>query len=174
MMKKISDEMMKTLEGRWETLPLDKIYQDTGLRLNLLLRHLDRRGRRIRHEIWDRVYPALRPYLLLTTNETASEQRPVRIGAPARMTSDYIDLDSDKKILLDAFGALAEKDRRSVLVDWKKAAPGASPARLKKSTDMENELVGCFDALDEASRQTLLSELIGAAVAQMRRHRRGA
>ena len=62
--KKISDDIARAFESCAAALSLNELSRVTGVRIELLRRFIDRKTRRARSETWDKIYPALKPFLV--------------------------------------------------------------------------------------------------------------
>ena len=61
--RKLNNDFFRALDNYAEALSLEELSQLSGVKIELLRRYLDRKVRTIRAETWDRIYPALKPYL---------------------------------------------------------------------------------------------------------------
>ena len=101
--KKISDDIARAFESCAEALSLNELSRVTGVRIELLRRFINRKTRRARSETWDKIYPALKPFLVGPEPE---QEPPPRIGPAYRRHHELVEMFSDQKVLLDEFDVL--------------------------------------------------------------------
>jgi len=170
-MKKVNDDIIRALEKSVDALSLTELSRQTGIRIETLRRFLDRRGRAVKQETLDKLYPVLAPFLQLRGAD--QDERPVRIGAEPRMGHYLDDLICDEKFLLDFYGALDEEERFKLTRLFSNEAVNAVPPRIEELSPDENGILGLFRALPEAVRQTRLLDLAKQATARMHERRSG-
>ena len=167
--KSFNQELLDALERCSSNLSFDDISRLNGIRIELLRRYIDRRAKNIRSEIWDKLYPLLRPYL---EGPEPIKEPPPRLGAPYRRHPELVEMLSEQKVLLDEFAIFDEKTRRKIVKDFASAldAP-AKPTRFISLSSLENELMGNFLAMSRDTRESKLAELTAQATAEARRQR---
>ena len=126
---KLTDDVAKALQNCVEGLgSIAEMSRRTGVRIELISRHLDRQVRSINQDTWGQLYPLLKPYLNTPENGTL----PKVIGSTARMHHDLVSLSSDEKILLDAFGALPADQQKKFLKEVLERAEAEVVAKRAK------------------------------------------
>ena len=127
--KSFNQELLDALERCSSNLSFDDISRLNGIRIELLRRYIDRRAKNIRSEIWDKLYPLLRPYL---EGPAPIKEPPPRLGAPYRRHPDLVEMLSEQKVLLDEFAIFDEKpagrSSKISLPRWipRRSRPGSS------------------------------------------------
>ena len=105
---KLTDEIVKALNGC-----IDDGYESvqefarlTNISAETLAKFLKKETQTIKDETWTKMYPLLKPYLKHSNN------RPAFTG-----TNKTPELETDERILLDAFNDLPEKVRKQKLME---------------------------------------------------------
>lgn len=133
---------------------LTEFSRETGIRLELLRRTINRHTRQVRAETWDKFYPSLMELF----GENASPYSK-RIGPPYRRHAELVEMFSDQKILLDVFNILGSADQQKIIEKWCAMTESTPTSFVSLSAD-ENKLMGAFLAMEEDIRQHELLELI--------------
>lgn len=167
--RKVDNDFFKALDQCANAVTLTELSRTTGIRIELLRRYLDRKVKLIRNETWDKIYPALQPYL--EAPEPPSEPPP-RIGAPYRRHAELVEMLSEQKVLLDTFDVFSEYKQKEIIKHFKSAlsAP-AAPTTFSSLSKAENSIMGIFLAMDKAQQEEYLAELTAQATAEVRRRR---
>ena len=158
------------MESFLAAFSLSEFSRETGVRIELLRRFINRTARDARAETWDKIYPSLKP--LLFGPEVASEP-PQRIGSPYRRHMELVEMLSDQKVLLDIYDILSEKQRKSAIENLLAAGTGkAEPTTFSSLSEDENILMGAFLALPEPERSNCLLALVKTGTETLRKRRR--
>lgn len=169
--QKLNDEVVNAFESCVNALSLNELSRVTGVRIELLRRFISMKTRRARAETWDKIYPALKPFLV---GPEPAQEPPVRIGPAYRRNHELIEMVSDQKVLLDEFDVLPEDEQQNV-INWMQqmaAEPKIAPTTYESLTPSENQLMGIFLALAPEEQHKALLKLTDIAVAEVRRRRR--
>ena len=165
-----SEDEARALESFLAAFSLSEFSRETGVRIELLRRFINRTARDARAETWDKIYPSLKP--LLFGPEVASEP-PQRIGSPYRRHMELVEMLSDQKVLLDIYDILSEKQRKSAIENLLAAGTGkAEPTTFSSLSEDENILMGAFLALPEPERSNCLLALVKTGTETLRKRRR--
>lgn len=105
---KLTDEIVKALnkcitEGCESVSEFSRL---TNISADTLAKYLKKETQTIKEETWTKMYPLLKPYL------KHSNHRPAFTG-----TNKTPELETDERILLDAFNDLPEKVRKEKLME---------------------------------------------------------
>ena len=167
--KNFNKEFLEAVEKCSENLSIEDISRLNGIRIELLRRYIDRRAKNIRNETWDKIYPLLRPYL---EGPEPIKEPPPRLGTPYRRHPELVEMISEQKVLLDEFAIFNDKEKRQIIKKFAAALPSPAPAAQYSSLSaQENELMGCFLAMDKETREAMLAEITAAATVEARRQR---
>lgn len=174
-MKKITEDVTKALEKCAKAISLAELSLRTGVNVETLKRYLNRRDKSSdKKEIFQKIYPEIRRYILLKDADEG-EVKPIRIGDAPKMGHYLDDFVSDEKVLMDTFGALDEKRQEYYL-----KAMGACVTvdklehlEVKELSKTENLLVSIFRAMTDEEREKFLFELVDEATQLMRERRVG-
>lgn len=170
-MKKVTEDIIKALDRSIEALSLNELSRRTGIGIYTLRKFATRQTNHIKEETWDKIYPVLKPYLIGA--DEANADAPIRIGATARRHHDLVDLASDHKILLDVFAVRPAADRSRILRELAAEVGKETNAyELGSLNSDENTLLGLFDALEPARRESLTLQLVDEAVLVLKKQRR--
>ena len=105
---KLTDEIVKALNGcisdGYESV--QEFARLTNISAETLAKFLKKETQTIKDETWTKMYPLLKPYLKHSNN------RPAFTG-----TNKTPELETDERILLDAFNDLPEKVRKQKLME---------------------------------------------------------
>ncbi|MBQ9770229.1 MAG: hypothetical protein IJW23_00235 [Lentisphaeria bacterium] len=105
---KLTDEIVKALNGcitdGYESV--QEFARLTNISAETLAKFLKKETQTIKDETWSKMYPLLKPYLKHSNN------RPAFTG-----TNKTPELETDERILLDAFNDLPEKVRKEKLME---------------------------------------------------------
>lgn len=168
--QKLNDEVANAFESCANALSLNELSRVTGVRIELLRRFISKKTRRARAETWDKIYPALKPYLV---GPEPAHEPPPRVGPAYRRHHELVEMFSDQKVLLDEFDVLAEPEQKKVIA-WMEEMAGAetAPTAFESLTPLENQVMGSFLALSREEQQNALLKLTDIAVAEVRRRRK--
>ena len=167
--KKISDDIARAFESCAAALSLNELSRVTGVRIELLRRFIDRKTRRARSETWDKIYPALKPFLVGPEPE---REPPPRIGPAYRRHHELVEMFSDQKVLLDEFDVLPPELQQQATEAMIAAAGCDEPSSYSSLTAEENRIMGAFLKLSPEARDTELLKLTALAVAEVRKRRK--
>ena len=166
--KNFNKEFLDAVEKCSENLSFEDISRLNGIRIELLRRYIDRGAKNIRNETWDKIYPMLRPYL---EGPEPIKEPPPRLGAPYRRHPELVEMISEQKVLLDEFAIFGDREKRQIIKKFAAAAGNAAPTTYSRLSAAENELMGCFMAMDKETRDAMLAEVTQMAIAEARRQR---
>ncbi len=166
--KNFNKEFLDAVEKCSENLSFEDISRLNGIRIELLRRYIDRGAKNIRNETWDKIYPMLRPYL---EGPEPIKEPPPRLGAPYRRHPELVEMISEQKVLLDEFAIFGDREKRQIIKKFAAAAGNAAPTTYSSLSAAENELMGCFMAMDKETRDAMLAEVTQMAIAEARRQR---
>ena len=167
--KKFSNDAAKALESCINALSLAEFSRETGIRISLLRRFINKTARDARAETWDKIYPSLKPLLM---GPELKNDPPQRIGSPYRRHMELVEMLSDQKVLLDVFEILTVTQKKDAVAALLAAGNGsAEPTKYKSLSEEENVLMGTFMALpvEERSQQLLALVAIGTQRLRVRR-----
>lgn len=105
---KLTDEIVKALnkciaDGYKSVSEFSRL---TNISADTLTKYLKKETQNVKEESWNKMYPLLKPYLKHSNN------RPAFTG-----TNKTPELETDERILLDAFNDLPEKIRKEKLME---------------------------------------------------------
>lgn len=163
--KKINDDIEKDVENCTKVFTLSEFSRETGIRIELLRRFINKQTRQMKNDAWEKIYPTIRE-LLGETDQT----RLRRIGPPYRRHAELVEMFSDQKVLLDVFNVLPSAKQLEVIADWKKKTT-STPSKYSSLSANENELMGAFLAMSEEMRSTELLKLVEMGRAFIRTQR---
>ena len=170
-MKKLKkdEDQINALKMVANVLSLDEISRMTGVRLELLRRFINRTANDAKAETWDKVYPVIKPYL----TGTEEVPPPKRIGPGYRRHAELVEMVSDQKVLLDAFGVLSQPmQKRAITILSKSAAGDWQPSTFESLSDEENKLMGAYLAIPEEQREESVLAVTRLACDEIKRIRR--
>lgn len=108
---KITEDIIKALQNCIDAVgSISDFSQQANVNIETVSKYLSRKTKSINQESWDKLYPLLHPFLPKDGNNTVSAKN------KKRHSSDYAELCSDEKILLDAFAALPKKIQEEQLL----------------------------------------------------------
>ena len=132
---------------------LAEFSRETGIRIELLRRYINRQTRQMTNDTWNRILPAFK----LLSEQDNREGR--RIGPPYRRHAELVEMFSDQKVLLDVFNVFPAHKRGKIVEEWcQKAA--AAPTAYTSLTAEENKLMGAFLAMPPEVREKELLDLV--------------
>ncbi|UKI30589.1 MAG: hypothetical protein L6W00_22055 [Lentisphaeria bacterium] len=105
----------------------------------MLRRFINRKTRRARSETWDKIYPALKPFLVGPEPE---QEPPPRIGPAYRRHHELVEMFSDQKVLLDEFDVLPPELQQRATEAMIAAAGCDEPSTYSSLTEAENRIMG--------------------------------
>lgn len=155
--KKGTDDIAKDVENCTKVFTLSEFSRETGIRIELLRRFINRQTRQVRAETWDKISPSVMELL----GETDHRQTK-RIGPPYRRHAELVEMVSDQKVLLDVYNVLTPAKQQAVIKAWSAKVSSQPTAFTSLSAD-ENKLMGAFLAMDPQTRESELLTLIGEA-----------
>lgn len=167
--RKVNNDFFRALDECAEALSLEELSRISGVRIELLRRYVDRKVRVVRTETWDKIYPVLKPYF---EGPEPPMEPPPRIGSAYRRHPELVEMLSEQKVLLDEFAIFSDSGRKNVIKEFS-AALGheAKPTEFESLNAQENQLMGIYLAMDEATREAQLAKLTELAIAEVRRRR---
>ena len=139
--------------------------RETGIRIELLRRFINRQTRQMRNETWGKLYPSLKE--LLSESDVA---KPRRIGPAYRRHTELVEMVSDQKVLLDVFNVLPAAAQANVVSQWCSKVE-STPSAYTSLTDDENKLMGAFLAMPPEEREKELLQLVSRARAFIQNQR---
>ena len=168
--RKLNNDFFRALDEYTEALSLEELSQLTGVKIELLRRYLDRKVRTIRAETWDRIYPALKPYL---EGPEPPQEPPPRIGSAYRRHPELVEMLSEQKVLLDEFAIFSDSQKKEIMQSFSAAlgAP-AAPTEYSSLSAAENKLMGIFLAMSKEMQNEQLAVLSERATLEVRRRRK--
>ena len=163
--KNNNSEIEKDLENSEKSFTLGDFSRETGIRIELLRRFINRQTRQMKNDALEKIYP--------TIKELLGESDPTglrRIGPAYRRHAELVEMFSDQKVLLDVFTLLPASSQSEVLKAWSKKIT-AEPTSYKSLNNEENQLMGMFLAMDEEMRSNELLALVKKGTAFIRSQR---
>lgn len=151
---KNQEEIAKDVENCTKVFTLSEFSRETGIRIELLRRFINKQTRQMKNDAWEKIYPTIKELL----GETDSS-RPRRIGPSYRRHAELVEMFSDQKVLLDVFTTLPANMQQEILRSWEKLVQSAPTSYQSLSSD-ENKLMGLFLAMDETLREKELLSLL--------------
>ena len=152
--KKVTDDIAKDVENCTKVFTLSEFSRETGIRIELLRRFINRQTRQVRAETWDKISPSIME--LLGENDCRHTKR---VGPPYRRHAELVEMVSDQKVLLDVYNVLSPAKQQAVIKSWEEKAASKPTAFTSLSAD-ENKLMGSFLAMAPEVRETELLALI--------------
>ena len=152
-----TDDIAKDVENCTKVFTLSEFSRETGIRIELLRRFINRQTRQVRAETWDKISPSLMDLLGETDHRHTR-----RIGPPYRRHAELVEMVSDQKVLLDVYNVLPAAKQQAVIRAWGATAASQPTAFTSLSAD-ENKLMGSFLAMDPPTRESELLALIREA-----------
>ena len=167
--KKVNNDFFRALDECAEALSLDELSRVSGVKLELLRRYVDRKVRTVRTETWDKIYPVLKPYL---EGPVPPQEPPPRIGSSYRRHPELVEMLSEQKVLLDEFAIFSDAEKKGIIKEFSEVlGAAASPTEFESLSNLENQIMGLFLAMDTPVREEQLSKLTVRATAEVRRRR---
>lgn len=173
-MKKINEDINNAIEKCLDAITIAELSIRTGVKVETLKRFVSRRAKYEKNEVFQKIYPEIRSYILLKDADE-SEMKPVRIGDAPR-TGHYLDeLNSDEKVLIDTFSALPEEREDFYLKNWGAliTVDRLPDLEFKEFNKEENRILAIFRGLDDEIREAKLLELVEEATNEMKNRRIG-
>ena len=152
--KKVADDIAKDVENCTKVFTLSEFSRETGIRIELLRRFINRQTRQVRAETWDKISPSIME--LLGENDLRHTRR---VGPPYRRHAELVEMVSDQKVLLDVYNVLSPAKQQAVLKAWEAKVSSQPTAFTSLSAD-ENKLMGSFLAMAPEVRESELLALI--------------
>lgn len=169
-MKKITDDIARSLEKCAEALSITELSKSTGIRIDILRDYITKQTNIIKEETWTKLSPVLAPYL--SGPEAMNTTEPPRIGKPYRRHHELVEMSCDQKILLDVFDALADFDKETMLKNFQRISGQATPLEYKSLTEKENAIMASFLAMSPEGREENLLKIINLATEEVKRRRK--
>lgn len=167
-LRNLNNDFFRALDECAEALSLAELSRISGVKMELLRRYLDRKVRVVRAGTWDKVYPVLKPYL---EGPEPVQEPPPRIGKPYRRHPELVEMFSAQKVLLDEFAIFSDSDKKAIVAEFAAVAGKSEPTSYESLSNIENQLMGCFLAMDSATQDEQLSKLTVRATAEARQRR---
>ncbi|MBE6392314.1 MAG: hypothetical protein E7042_09000 [Lentisphaerae bacterium] len=167
-LRNLNNDLFRALDECAEALSLAELSRISGVKMELLRRYLDRKVRVVRAGTWDKVYPVLKPYL---EGPEPVQEPPPRIGKPYRRHPELVEMFSAQKVLLDEFAIFSDSDKKAIIAEFTAVAGKSEPTSYESLSNIENQLMGCFLAMDSATQDEQLSKLTVRATAEVRKRR---
>ena len=155
--KKVTDDIAKDVENCTKVFTLSEFSRETGIRIELLRRFINRQTRQVRAETWDKISPSIME--LLGEND---HRHTKRVGPPYRRHAELVEMVSDQKVLLDVYNVLAPAKQQAVIKAWN-AKVSSKPTSFTSLSADENKLMGSFLAMAPKIRESELLALIREA-----------
>ncbi|MDD2403348.1 MAG: hypothetical protein PHV75_02795 [Victivallaceae bacterium] len=109
---KITEDILKAMQNCINGVgSITEFSQQSNITIDTITKYLSRQTKFIQHETWLKLQPLLQPYLLKNGKKGISS-RPKISSA-----SKHLELNSDEKILLDAFAELPKDIRNQKLLE---------------------------------------------------------
>jgi hypothetical protein len=140
-------------DRRHKEYSLAEFSRETGIRIELLRRFINRQTRQVTNDTWNKILPAFK---LLSEQDTQASRR---IGPPYRRHAELVEMFSDQKVLLDVINVFPSHKRAQIVAEWCRKS-NAAPTAYTSLTAEENKLMGAFLAMDPESREKELLELV--------------
>ena len=167
--RKVNNDFFRALDECAEALSLDELSRVSGVRIELLRRYVDRKVRTVRTETWDKIYPVLKPYL---EGPVPPQEPPPRIGSSYRRHPELVEMLSEQKVLLDEFAIFSDAEKKGIIKEFSEVLGSAAvPTEFESLSNLENQLMGIYLAMDTPVREEQLSKLTVRATAEVRRRR---
>ena len=96
--------------------------RETGIRIELLRRFINKQTRQMKDETWGKLYPSLKDLLKEKEGESASFRR---IGPAYRRHAELVEMVSDQKVLLDVFNVFPSSTQSNIAAQWSAKAKSA-------------------------------------------------
>ncbi len=110
---RMTEDILKALQNCISGVgSITEFSQQTNITIDTLSKYLSRQSDIIRKETWVKLQPLLQPYLPKSGNHPQQQHRP-QIPVAAK----HLELNSDEKILLDAFAELPKELRDQKLLE---------------------------------------------------------
>jgi len=107
---KITEDIIKALQNCIDGVgSISDFSQQANVNIETVSKYLSRKTKSIQEDTWKKLYPMIQPYL--SKNGSGSDASMKRMKE-----SDYSELCSDQKILLDAFCSLPKKVQEEQLL----------------------------------------------------------
>lgn len=108
---KITEDIIKALQNCIDAVgSISDFSQQANVNIETVSKYLTRKTNSIKEESWDKLYPLIQPYLLKSDGSNGGARM------KKRSPSEYSELYTDEKILLDAFAALSKKQQEKQLL----------------------------------------------------------
>ena len=106
---KITDDIVKALHNCIDGIgSISDFSQQANVNIETISKYLTRKTKSIQEDTWNKLYPLIQPYLSKDSKSDATMKK--------MKASEYSELCSDEKILLDAFCSLPKKIQEEQLL----------------------------------------------------------
>ena len=163
--KRNNDDFEKDVENCTKVFTLSEFSRETGIRIELLRRFINKQTRQMKNDAWEKISPAIRE--LLGENDLT---RPRRFGPAYRRHPELVEMFSDQKVLLDVFSIFPATVQQQLLENWEDKTHAETASYESLSSD-ENRLMGCFLAMEAEEQEKELLELVRKGRAFIRSQR---
>jgi hypothetical protein len=107
---KITEDIIKALRNCIDGVgSISDFSQQANVKIETVSKYLTRKTKSIQEDTWNKLYPLIQPYLSKNESESAAKMKQMK-------ESEYSELCSDQKILLDAFCTLSKKVQEEQLL----------------------------------------------------------
>jgi len=107
---KITEDIIKALQNCIDGVgSISDFSQQANVNIETVSKYLTRKTKLIQEDTWNKLYPLIQPYLSKNGSESDAKMKQMK-------ASEYSELCSDQKILLDAFCALPKKIQEEQLL----------------------------------------------------------
>ena len=130
--------------------------RETGIRIELLRRFINKQTRQMKNETWGKLYPSLKELLKEKENEPSAHRR---IGPPYRRHAELVEMFSDQKVLLDVFNIFPASTQSAIVAQWCSKVE-STPGTFASLTSEENKLMGAYLAMSPEEREKELLLLV--------------
>ena len=109
---KITEDILKALQNCVNGVgSVTEFSQQSNITIDTITKYLSRQTRFIKHETWIKLQPLLQPYMPKNSNSGTMPRRKIPVA------TKHLELNSDEKILLDAFTELSKETREQKLLE---------------------------------------------------------
>ena len=130
--------------------------RETGIRIELLRRFINKQTRQMKDETWGKLYPSLKELLKEKESDHACLRR---IGPPYRRHAELVEMVSDQKVLLDVFNIFPAGTQSRIAAEWSEKKQ-STPSSFASLNVEENKLMGAFLAMSPEEREKELLLLV--------------
>ena len=130
--------------------------RETGIRIELLRRFINKQTRQMKNETWGKLYPSIKELLKEKEGSTADFRR---VGPPYRRHAELVEMVSDQKVLLDVFNIFPTSTQSQIAAGWSAKAK-STPAGYSSLNADENKIMGAYLAMVPEEREKELLQLV--------------